>query len=288
MTEEILPVTGEYLQSLCDYSVISEQIKSETPCKYLDALVPPERQLFIGTEWPSDSGAKSVFLYPGKPLLEAFLQHEWPALRLLVYHNGDNPIEYSLLLPFLEANPFVHAWVLNNTEEHPRIRTVPIFEENRAWRGGNATYDPPVKLCRSAEREYALIYPWCSYTHPSRPTWYEEAKKLRRPDMMVFARLPKEDYHEALESTRAVVCPPGNGVDTHRCWETLYKGAWAIVYDSAHTRCLLKEYPSLPLIPIKDTAELETLTPPPCPSPFHPILTREFWKVLFTATAGGT
>lgn len=280
--EELLPVTGEYLQSLCDYTIISDVLKTPFHAPIMNTVA--RQQLLLDTEWPEEcKNAQSIFLYPGDIFLEAFVNREWPSLRLLIYHNGDNQINYSLLIPFLDANPNVYAWVLNNTVTHTRIRSLPIGEQNRVWREGTPEYDPPVKTSRKAEREWGIVYPWCSLTNRMRPIWYEKAKLSSRRDMMIFARLPKEDYTEVLESASAVVCPPGNGYDTHRCWESLYMGAWAIVHDNAHTQCLLKEYPSLPLLPIEGPSELENIQLPESPSPFHPMLLRTYWDLLFAS-----
>ena len=283
--EPFLPVTGEYLQSLCDYTVLDQKKKLEFH-HWIDAVAP--RQLFIEDAW-TVTDAKSLFVYPEPGLLEAALAHPWRDLKLIIISNGDNQPRYDVLLPFLEANPTVRAWVQNNTILHPQIRSIPIAEQNRIWRGGSPTFEPTVTICRNAAREYGIVYPWCSETHPIRAVWSKEAKGLRtcRPDMEMFcARIPKEDYLEALEAAHAVVCPPGNGFDTHRHWESLYKGAWAIVKDNAHTACLLTEYPSLPLIPIPGPSALENLEIPEPPSPFHPMLLRPFWKTLFESYVG--
>lgn len=274
--EELLPVTGEYLQSLCDYTVINRELSHPA----IDLAVPRSRQLFVEDTW--NVNPTSLFVYPEPGFLEAVVERGLKP-RLLVIHNSDNQANYDVLLPYLEANPTMYVWLQNNTVTHPRIRSLPIAEQNSLWRGGRANGEPSVKTSRKAEREYAIVYPWCSLTNRMRPIWYEKAKLSSRRDMMIFARLPKEDYTEALESSTAVVCPPGNGYDTHRCWESLYMGAWAIVHDNAHTQCLLKEYPSLPLLPIEDTADLETIQIPEPPSPFHPMLLRTYWDILFAS-----
>jgi hypothetical protein len=301
-TEPFLPVTGEFLQSLCDYTVVNARKKKEIHdwitvaapidrqlmTEWVDLATPLDRQVFTEVEWPANviATAKSLFVYPDTDLLKAVIDRgPWPALRLIVIHNGDDPVNYELLLPFLEANLTIYAWVQNNVVTHPRIRSIPIAEQNRMWREGTAEVDPPITVCRSSSREYGILYPWCSDTHHSRREWYQQARELRGRlrDMHLFtAPHPKDDYIEALESAHAVVCPRGNGLDTHRHWESLYKGAWAIVPANAHTTCMLREYPSLPLIPIEGPSDLATLTlPPVSPSPFHPMLLRPFWQTLF-------
>ena len=278
LAEEVLPVTGEFLQSLCDYTVINRE-KSHPS---IDEVVPRAKQLFIEDEWDIVEPT-SLFVYPEPGLLEAVVERRaWPKLRLIVIHNGDNQANYTVLIPFLNANPQLYAWVQNNTVTHPRIRSIPIGDQNRFWRGGNGSYEPTTRTSRSFDREYGILYPWCSDTNPMRRSWSQYVKLLRgRRDLVLLPRLDKVDYVEALGASRAVVCPPGNGLDTHRHWETLYMGAWAIVHENAHTRCLLREYPSLPLIPIEGPSDLENLAIRSAPSPFHPMLLRHYWEVMF-------
>ena len=183
----------------------------------------------------------------------------------------------------------MYAWVQNNTVAHPRIRSLPISEQNGMWRGGSLTWEPPVTVSRNESRSCDFLYTWCSATHPDRAVWMEEAKALwhRVPTLELYpVKIPREDYWEAMISAKAVICPRGNGLDTHRTWETLYKGAWAIVPDNQHTTRLLEEYPSLPLIPLSSPAALPSLPIPEVPSPFHPMLLRQFWKTLFASYVG--
>jgi hypothetical protein len=275
---QLLPVTGEFLQSLCDYTILNRAKHAEIG-PWIDAVVPPARQLFVEEDWGAIA-PRSLFVYPEAGLLEAV--KSWDELRLIVVHNGDNQTAYHTLIPFLEANPRVYACILNNTVSHPRIRSLPIGEQNRMWRGGSADCEPPVSVCRRVERESDFLYTWCFLSHPIRPVWMEQAKSLRSvmPKLDLYPyRMPKEEYEELLCGARAVICPPGNGLDTHRAWETLYKGGWALVQDNQHTRRMLEEYPSLPLIPIESAAVLPPT--PSAPSPFHPMLLRRFWTTLF-------
>jgi hypothetical protein len=277
---ELLPVTGEFLQSLCDYTVLDAKKEAEIG-HWITA-----RKLFIEDDW-LDLSPKTLFIYPEPGLLEAVVARCKP--RLIIVHNGDNQVNYTVLLPFLETHPRTYAWIQNNTVSHQQIRSLPIAEQNRMWRGGNINWEPTVTTYRSADRPCDFLYTWCSETHPDRAAWMTEAKRLRvaMPNLELFpAKQPKEDYLEAMVSAKAVICPRGNGLDTHRVWETLYKGAWAIVPDNQHTHCLLEEYPSLPLIPLSSPAALPVIQlPREFPSPFHPILLRPYWTTLFDSYA---
>ena len=100
--------------------------------------------------------------------------------------------------------------------------------------------------------------------------------------------MPKEKYLEFLTDCRAIVCPRGNGFDTHRVWESLAKGTWPIVQDNAHTQLLRRQYPSLPLLTIDSPEDLDMsgLDRPEELPRFHPVLLREYWRILFDSIVG--
>jgi len=277
---ETAAVTGEFLQGLCEYTILDRAKKVELH-KWIDAAVPLEQQLFIEEPWPDMTNVRSIFVYPELGLLDAVAARSWPSLRLIVSHNGDNPIDYKVLIPFLEANPNVYVWAQNNIVKHPRIRTIPIAEQNSMWRGGTFSYDPPVTVKYGGERS-RILFPSCSPTNPIRKQWIDEllplASTLKEVDSI--PRVPRDYFIELLGTYKMVVCPPGNGVDTHRHWESIYNGAWAAVHNNEHTKRLLEEYPSLPLIPIESVRDL---LEPATQAEFHPLLLRQFWITLFSS-----
>ena len=277
---ETAAVTGEFLQDLCEYTILNRAKKVELH-KWIDAAVPLERQLFIEEPWPDMTNVRSLFVYPELGLLDAVAARKWPSLRLIVTHNGDNQIDYKVLIPFLEANPRVYVWAQNNIVKHPRIRTIPIAEQNRMWRDGTYEYDPPVTVKYGGERS-RILFPSCSPTNSIRLEWMNELRPLASTlkDVDCIRRVPRDEFIELIGTYKMVVCPPGNGVDTHRHWESIYNGAWAAVHNNEHTQRLLEEYPSLPLFPINSVRDL--IEPHGQPE-FHPLLLRQFWITLFSS-----
>lgn len=62
----------------------------------------------------------------------------------------------------------------------------------------------------------------------------------------------RETFLSEIKSSKFVLCPRGNGIDTHRIWESLYMGSIPIViYESAH-----KEFVDLPILFISNWEEI--------------------------------
>ena len=284
-TKPILPVTGEFLQSLCDYTVLNRDKATEKHV-WVDAACPKERQLLIEDPWPPEvAEARSLFIYPMGDSCTSnhVFSRAWPNLRLIIFHNSDFSVDYKVIAAFLESHPKVHVWAENSVRWHPRIRCVPLGEENRIWRGGSIEYDPPITISRRAERSTEICFPHWGMTHPIRAEWKAEAEALSTPRVCRSPQMPKEKYLEFLTDCRAMLCPRGNGLDTHRVWECLAKGTWPIVQDNAHTQLLLRQYPSLPLLTIDSPQDLDMsgMDVPEGLPRFHPVLLREYWEILF-------
>jgi len=58
----------------------------------------------------------------------------------------------------------------------------------------------------------------------------------------------KEGYLKRLRNHHFVLCPPGNGEDTHRMWEALYAGAIPVVRESP----AMREFRDLPILFFED------------------------------------
>ena len=280
---ETLMVSGEFLQSLCEFTLLNEAKKTELH-KWIDWACPIERQIYADREGWRETllPAASVFVFPETDTILPFLQYTWPSLKVLMIHNSDNVVSFDVLSEFLERHQTTWIWLTNQVSSHPRIRLLPLGEQNRLWREGRV--EAPRRICRTVERDTGIYLTWMWPTHPTRTKWSLSLDKMRDLPSLERsgrARLHPDDYEEKLGQCAAVICPPGNGADTHRHWETHAAGAWMILEDNPHTRCLKEQYPSLPCLLITELEELRDIVVPPTPAPFHPMILREFWRILF-------
>ena len=106
----------------------------------------------------------------------------------------------------------------------------------------------------------------------------------------IFSETGRIRYLSSLRSNSFVVCPEGNGVDTHRLWETLYMGGVPIVQKSKYLSTLLLDLPVIQIDSweqLKDTEFLE--------GEWHSIQNRSYifdvlnlshWKSVFQNMVG--
>jgi hypothetical protein len=104
-----------------------------------------------------------------------------------------------------------------------------------------------------------LIGPFAD-THVERHTLYECVKNSNIPELKVLTkRISPKKYARIAPKYEAVACPRGNGLDTHRFWETLYRNSHPVVRQSVWSSYWKKI--GLPLIEIDDwqTSKLDQI-----------------------------
>lgn len=78
--------------------------------------------------------------------------------------------------------------------------------------------------------------------------------KIKKDRLFVITNntLSLKEYKNNLSKYKFVLCPPGNGVDTHRIWETLYSNSIPIIFDEFY----LDYFKELPIIAINKVEEV--------------------------------
>jgi hypothetical protein len=135
-----------------------------------------------------------------------------------------------------------------------RIRTLPIGVENlrHAMNGFPHLLRSKVDFVRKANK--ILIGPFGN-THSER----ESLARITSSSELVLSkdRLNVKEYAKFAATFRFVACPRGNGVDTHRVWETLYRGSIPIVIRNDWSNSL--DYLGLPVIKVSSWDKDELL-----------------------------
>jgi hypothetical protein len=165
----------------------------------------------------------------------------------LITHEGD----YSVTSELFALKPkCISKWYAQNVDyEHENLIAIPIglandycsitLKYDKLIREGN-----PSKLLYINNRienyqgrrwicEYFETNNWCTVDPPN---------------------LSLEQYKTQLDNHRFILCPRGNGIDTHRLWESLYHGIIPIVETHIQYKCL-KDLPAIVVNSFKEITE---------------------------------
>ena len=170
-------------------------------------------------------------------------------------------------------HPKLLAWFSqNNVEEHPKLHHLPIgldyhtLSFNRGlheWCNTRTPIPPKIqelsltairkmlKPLKDTDYKFAVTNFHLAMGGPIRRTEYRVPIYNTLKDKSCIVWLPKqtrEEFWQTLHNYAFVVCPFGNGLDTHRTWEVLCMGRIPIVEKSP----LNKVYEGLPIVEIED------------------------------------
>lgn len=169
----------------------------------------------------------------------------------IITHHGDLPVTKKLF-NFVLLNTNLKKWYGQNVEyDHPKITSIPIGLENDCHYRSVGKRN---KIYQASKYSFKVKPTKMAYMNFSFWTRRDERIDVRNTlknydfvtddcvDMVV-----QENYSNWIENVldhQYVICPRGNGVDTHRLWETLYLGRIPIVKKEINTRF----YEDLPIL----------------------------------------
>lgn len=134
-----------------------------------------------------------------------------------------------------------------------RIFTLPIGIEDLSL----ALNGLPVLLSgvRATKRNSILVGPFS----PNNSERIELLKMFNNSSLVhvVSERMDPSSYAKLAKRFKFIACPAGNGIDTHRVWETLYRGSFPIVKKSAWSQSL-KEM-GIPIVEVNSWEYLESI-----------------------------
>jgi len=172
----------------------------------------------------------------------AIRQRETPCI--LVTHNSDFPITERL---WIRKPTQVIKWYAINTEiREPNLVPIPLGCENMRSPGYSGNMMVIERLiARKPPKNYLAFINFNIRTSPNE----------REPIIDLFANQPWakemgyglkfEQCMTMIRGSKFVFCPRGNGLDTHRMWESLYLGAIPIVKRCLHMEAFAESLPIL-------------------------------------------
>lgn len=211
---------------------------------------------------------------------------------VLVTGEGDLPCD-AFRQKYLPAN--VVRWFATNViSPHRRVTAIPLGLGSPRSAVTLRAADILDRRSAGAPRDRWLYVNFRPDTNPGvrQPAFEDFQSRAKNGDWITF-QPPGErgganaEFLDALVRHRFVLCPPGNGVDTHRMWETLLAGAVPVVLRSQ----AMEPFSELPVLFVEDfrqvteeflEAEFEKRPEPP---DIHPLMTSEFWNKKIRAAA---
>jgi len=151
-----------------------------------------------------------------------------------------------------------HWFAPNVTHPHPRVTALPLGI-GPAADPGTAPSDALTAACRPrAARDKWLYVNFRPETNPAvREPVADHFRRLASQAWVTF-RDPEQKgknrvYLQEMGEHRFVLCPPGNGVDTHRTWEALATGAVPVVQRSP----AMEPFRHLPVLFVDDLRRVD-------------------------------
>ena len=197
------------------------------------------------------SEAQVVFCPSHK--LEALLEDYGQALlaKVLILGNSDRDFyEFNFNLP-----PSIrHVLLQNSAVTDERFSILPIGIENRRLGVNGLPGLFPSESSLAKKSRELLVGPFGN-THTSRAQIRDIEWNSNLDVQVIEERISPRNYAKTSEKFKFVLCPRGNGWDTHRFWETLYRGSIPIVIEDRWA-AQIKNL-EIPVVQVKEWDELE-------------------------------
>ena len=183
---------------------------------------------------PNTFSPKAVEAFNGIPIIytltgnaSTLFHHLWSTKKkvVVITHSSDMAADKDLY-DMMPEN--VVKWFAQNATHHgEKLHGIPIGIEN-AQRKEFHHQDKPAKILGKAEEEKTLrnlcYLNWSVWTHRDERSecyrWLADkpwVTTVNNPNIFDF-----DGYIDNIYRHKFVACPRGNGIDTHRTWETLY------------------------------------------------------------------
>jgi hypothetical protein len=227
-------ITGERLQEMCDVYLGSAEDFSYNP------RISHQREKCLPLSNIKDpwNNPRVIFCY-GHALndfsrIMSCIQNEF----ILVSHNSDQNItaEFSNIL----EHPKLLFWHAQNMLlQNPKLGGLPIGIANSMWGHGDVNAVHRAMNVSSKMNDFYFYF-----NIQTNPAERNKCKTVLEKRGLIFENpcVNFSAYTQHLATFKYAICPPGNGIDSHRIWEVLYLGVIPIVKRSVFTEALATQY----------------------------------------------
>jgi len=227
-------ITGERIQNRCAITCGSPGDFNWTP--HSSKYIQPRS---IQKPWNNPS---TIFCY-GRRLND--FRKILPYIRnpyTLYTHNSDENVT-SQYTDIANHHLLKHWYAQNLLFHHPKVTLMPIGIANSIWPHGDTSAVARVRSNPGPKTKDFYFYFSLHTNVRDRILCYIHVKQKGIP--FGSAARNYSTYMQDLSAYKYAICPPGNGVDSHRIWEALYVGVIPIMLRSVFTELIAKHVPCI-------------------------------------------
>ena len=164
---------------------------------------------------------------------------------VIVTHNSDTNVD------FLPPRNVVKWFTQNVNITNRRIESIPIGLENNKWFKAARKKDKMEQVLKTSRKHKNLVY--MNHNIKTNPEERQYVYDVMRNKPWVTVNMGVngqafDQYIDDIYNHKYVLCPRGNGIDTHRLWETLYMGSVPVVRKDVNNWF----YNNLPILYVND------------------------------------
>lgn len=171
----------------------------------------------------------------------------------LITSQSDKPIDKKL---FLKKPECVSIWYSTNVKyKNDKLISIPLGLANEfSEKNLNQSHFKNFSSLKSEEEKKVAVYANFNVN-----TKYFFRKKLllfiQENNLFKISKksINLSEYKSYLENYRFILCPPGNGIDTHRIWEAIYSNSIPIVFKDYY----LEYFKYVPVVVIDSIKQLK-------------------------------
>ncbi len=177
----------------------------------------------------------------------------------LIFHNSDFSFEEKHIKHFKNENLLVFSQNLNiDFTKTNNIFPIPIGLENRSYfmNGKLKNFDRALKKSSHEFKNKLILCGFNPNTNNERKKILEIISKNENINFLRYSNHVK--YLDTISEHKFNLCPEGNGLDTHRFWETLMMGSIPVV--KKNNLVLNFEKFDIPILILDDWGDLDNLS----------------------------
>jgi hypothetical protein len=158
---------------------------------------------------------------------------------IIISHNSDINID-DTYLEFLNTENLIALYAQNAICSHEKINILPIGIANSKWEHGNLSIlEDVINKNIHFQPNKVHFYFTLDSNIKERKICYEN---IIKKGIKWDKQRNYDEYLQKMKQCEYIICPVGNGIDTHRFWETIYLGRIPVVINSPFIQKLKPYY----------------------------------------------